>query len=42
MMNTFVAGLGLLIALAFTIYILGLATKLVRAVEKIANQSKME
>ena len=36
-MNTLVAGCGLLITLAFGIYILSLAIRLVRAVEKIVN-----
>ncbi len=37
-MNTFLAGIILLILLVFAIYLLGLATRLVKAVEKIANR----
>jgi hypothetical protein len=39
-MNTLVAGLGLLITLAFVIYMFSLVIRLVKAVEKIANQSE--
>ena len=42
MINTLVAGFGLLISLAFAIYLLSLVTRLVKAVEKIASQSKKE
>jgi len=42
MVNTLVAGAGLLISLIITIYILSLVKRLVKAVELIANQSKME
>ena len=37
-MNTFIAGIILLILLVFAIYLLSLATRLVKAVEKIANR----
>ena len=37
-MNTFIAGLLFLIVFAFMIYFLSLVIRLVKAVEKIANQ----
>jgi hypothetical protein len=39
-MNALFAGNVMLILLAFVIYLLSLATRLVKAVEKIANQPK--
>ena len=39
-MNTLFVGFLFLIWLALVIYMLSLATRLVKAVEKIANQSK--
>lgn len=41
-MNTLFAGIVLLILLVGAIYMLSLATRLVKAVEKIANQSNNE
>jgi len=41
-MNTLIAGIILLIALGFGIYILSLVTRLVNAVEKIACQLSKE
>ena len=39
-MNTLFAGLGFLIWLGLVIYVLTLATRLVKAVEQIANKLK--
>jgi hypothetical protein len=42
MVNTIFAGLGLFIALGIAIYILFLATRLVKAIEKIAVRITQE
>lgn len=39
-MNTLFAGIGLILLLVLVIYLLSLATRLVNAVEKIANREK--
>jgi hypothetical protein len=41
-MNTLIAGFVFLTLLVFVIYMLNLGTRLVKAVEKIANQSNNE
>ena len=40
-MNTIIAGFLILALLVLVIYMLSLATRLVKAVEKIANQNKI-
>ena len=40
-MNTLIAGFLILALLVFVIYMLSLATRLVKAVEKIANQNQI-